>query len=129
VFIHAGLALSPFSVLAGGKFRTDKEEERRRQTGEKGCTIWSRSETERAMSTALEKVAKEIGAKHITSVAVAYLMHKAPYVFPIIGGRKVEQLEANLESLEITLTVQQIRYLESIIPFDLGFPHTIIVSY
>jgi aryl-alcohol dehydrogenase-like predicted oxidoreductase len=54
------------------------------------------------MSAALEKVAKEVGAKHITAVAIAYLMHKTPYVFPIIGGRKVEQLEANLESLAIT---------------------------
>jgi aryl-alcohol dehydrogenase-like predicted oxidoreductase len=53
------------------------------------------------MSAALEKVAKEIGAKHITAVAIAYLMQKTPYVFPIIGGRKVEQLEANMESRSI----------------------------
>ncbi|OAX31813.1 Aldo/keto reductase, partial [Rhizopogon vinicolor AM-OR11-026] len=88
-----GLALAPFSVLAGGKLRTDEEEEDRRQTGEKGRTIvnpnWERNETERAMSAALEKVAKEIGAKHITAVAIAYVMQKTPYVFPIIGGRKV----------------------------------------
>jgi aryl-alcohol dehydrogenase-like predicted oxidoreductase len=80
------------------------------------------------MSAALEKVTKEIGAKHITAVAIAYVMQKTPYVFPIIGGRKVEQLEANLESLAISLTVEQMQYLESIIPFDPGFPHTMIVS-
>lgn len=78
------------------------------------------------MSAALEKVAKEVGAKHITAVAIAYLMQKAPYVFPIIGGRKVEQLEANLESLAISLTAEHMRYLESIVPFDPGFPHTMI---
>jgi aryl-alcohol dehydrogenase-like predicted oxidoreductase len=80
------------------------------------------------MSAALEKVAKEVGAKHITAVAIAYLMHKTPYVFPIIGGRKVEQLEANLECLAITLTAEQMKYLESIVPFDPGFPYTMIVS-
>jgi aryl-alcohol dehydrogenase-like predicted oxidoreductase len=81
------------------------------------------------MSAALEKVAKEIGAKHITAVAIAYLMQKTPYVFPIIGGRKVEQLEANMESLSISLTHEQMQYLESIVPLDVGFPHTMIVSY
>ena len=66
-----GLALAPWSVLAGGKIRTDEEEERRRQTGEKGRTIfgpeWERNEREKTVCKALEKVAAEIGAKHITS--------------------------------------------------------------
>ncbi|KAG1822881.1 NADP-dependent oxidoreductase domain-containing protein [Suillus subaureus] len=125
-----GLALAPWNVLAGGKLRTDEEEERRRQTGEKGRTLtnpnWERNETERVMSAALEKVAKEVGAKHITAVAIAYLMQKTPYVFPIVGGRKVEQLEANLESLAISLTPEHVKYLESIVPFNSGFPSTFI---
>lgn len=58
-------------MLAGGKFRTDEEEERRRQSGEKGRTIinpeWERNEQEKKVSHALEKVAKEVGAKHITA--------------------------------------------------------------
>ena len=127
------MALAPWQVLAAGKFRTDEEEERRLQSGEKGRTVfdpeWKRNETERAVSGALEKVAKEVGAKHITSVAIAYVMQKAPYVFPIIGGRKVEHMEANLEALEIALTPEHIKYLESIVPFDPGFPSTMIVSH
>ncbi|KAG1748743.1 NADP-dependent oxidoreductase domain-containing protein [Suillus lakei] len=125
-----GLALAPWLVLAAGKFRTDEEEERRRQTGEKGRMKqnpnWERNEKERAVSAALEKVAKEVGTKHITAVAIAYIMQKAPYVFPIIGGRKVEQLEANLECLAISLTPEQVKYLESIVPFAPGFPYTMI---
>ena len=80
------------------------------------------------MSAALEKVAKEVGAKHMTAVAIAYVMQKTPHVFPIVGGRKVEHLESNLEALEIVLTPEHIKYLESIIPFDPGFPTTLIVS-
>ncbi|KAI9568585.1 NADP-dependent oxidoreductase domain-containing protein [Boletus coccyginus] len=125
-----GMALAPWQVLAAGKFRTDEEEERRIQSGEKGRTVlspdWLRNEAERAVSGALEKVAKEVGAKHITAVAIAYVMQKAPYVFPIIGGRKVEHLEANLEALEIALTPEHIKYLENIVPFDPGFPITMI---
>jgi aryl-alcohol dehydrogenase-like predicted oxidoreductase len=130
---HAGLALAPWLVLAAGKFRTDEEEERRQQTGEKGrmklTPNWERNEKEIAVSAALEKVAKEVGTKHITAVAIAYIRQKAPYVFPIIGGRKVEQLEANLECLAISLTPEQVKYLESIVPFDPGFPYPMIVSY
>ena len=55
-------------------------------------------------------------------------MQKAPYVFPIIGGRKVEHLYANMEALDIALTDSQIKELESAVPFDLGFPCNFWVS-
>ena len=67
------MALAPFKALAGGKIRTDEEEERRRQTGENGRSLslvsagWERNERERTICKALEKVAGEIGAKHISS--------------------------------------------------------------
>ncbi|KDR66295.1 hypothetical protein GALMADRAFT_1162108 [Galerina marginata CBS 339.88] len=125
-----GMALAPWSVLAGGKIRTDEEEEKRRKTGENGRTVfnpeWERNEKEKAVCKALEKVAGEVGAKHITSVAIAYVMQKATYVFPIIGGRKIEQLLANVEALEIVLTDEQIKYLESVSDFDPGFPNSMI---
>ncbi|OCH91298.1 Aldo/keto reductase [Obba rivulosa] len=123
-----GMALAPWFVLAGGKIRTDAEEERRRITGEKGRTAmgpeWERTPEERKMCLALEEVAKQTGARSITSVAVAiaYVMQKTPYVFPIIGGRKVEHLMDNIDALNITLSEEQVKYLESVLPFDLGFP-------
>ena len=127
------MALAPWSVLAGGRLRTDEEEERRRQSGEKGRTIyssnWERSEDEKKMSRALEKVAKEVGAKSISAVAIAYVMQKTTHVFPIIGGRKVEQLNANIDALRISLSHEQIAYIESVLPFDPGFPSTMVVSY
>ena len=55
-------------------------------------------------------------------------MHKTHHVFPVIGGRKVEHLYANIEALEISLSKEQIAYLEGILPFDVGFPNNIIVS-
>lgn len=64
------MALAPWNVLAAGKLRTDEEEQRRRETGEKGRTIfgpWERTDNEVKMSHALEKVAKEVGAHSITA--------------------------------------------------------------
>lgn len=84
-----GLALAPWNVLAAGKLRTDEEEEKRRQTGEKGerkrnvplhtiVTLfvlcpgrtlggpeWERNETERKVSNVLQEVATEVGARSI----------------------------------------------------------------
>jgi hypothetical protein len=150
-----GMALAPWNVLAGGKLRTDAEEAKRAESGENGRSVWGldwrRNEQEKKMSAALEKVGKEVGAKNITSgrfsdrlgdehnlltlftpdfssVAIAYVMQKTPFVFPLVGGRKVENLKDNIEALDISLSDEQIAYLESIIPFDLGFPSNVIVS-
>lgn len=66
-----GMALAPWSVLAGGKIRTDEEEQRRRETGEKGRMLfdpnWERTEDEKKMCKVLEQIAKDVGAKHITA--------------------------------------------------------------
>ena len=49
-------------------------------------------------------------------------------MFPIVGGRKVEQLHGNIQALDITLTPEQIKALEDVLPFDHGFPNSMIVS-
>ncbi|KAF7317875.1 hypothetical protein MKEN_00875400 [Mycena kentingensis (nom. inval.)] len=124
-----GMALAPFGVLAHGNIRTDAEDEQRKASGELGRSLfkpWERDEAQRKVAVALEEVAKELGAKSVHAVAIAYVMQKAPYCFPIIGGRKVEHMLANLEALDINLSEAHIARLESVVPFDPGFPHTII---
>ncbi|KAJ7029450.1 aryl-alcohol dehydrogenase [Mycena alexandri] len=124
---HEGLALTFWNVLAAGHIRTDAEEERRKSTQENGRQVhgpWERTDDQKKMCAALEVVAEQVGAKHISAVAIAYTMHKAPYSFPILGGRKLEQLLANVEALDISLTDAQIAYIDGILPFDRGFPHT-----
>ncbi|KAF5335900.1 hypothetical protein D9758_017679 [Tetrapyrgos nigripes] len=131
-----GLALAPWEVVGGGKFRSDEEDKERslrpsKSDSEeiKGHSIWGsweRTEDEIKVSRALEEVANEIGANSLRAVAIAYILHKAPYVFPIIGGRKPEHLVSNLEALDITLSEEHIKFLEGIVPFGLGFPYTVI---
>jgi aryl-alcohol dehydrogenase-like predicted oxidoreductase len=70
-----GLALAPWNVLGAGKIRSDAEEQRRRETGEKGRMTsspnWERTEEERKVCLVLEEVAKEVGVESITSGALA----------------------------------------------------------
>ena len=144
-----GLALAPWDVLGGGKIRSDAEEARRRESGEKGRTLlgpdWERTEEERKVCLFLEQIAKEVGVESITAgactlqgrcgallsdcvlVAIAYLLHKTPYVFPIIGGRKVEHLKQNIQALDISLSPEQIGRIDGAKPFDVGFPHNMVV--
>jgi hypothetical protein len=53
-------------------------------------------------------------------------MHKAPYVFPIVGGRKIEHLKANVEALSLQLSADEMKEIEDVVPFDHGFPHSLI---
>ena len=70
-----GFAPAPYDVLGGGKIRSDAEEARRRETGEKGRTVfgpnWERMEEERDVCLVFEHIVKEVGAEDITTGALS----------------------------------------------------------
>ncbi|KAI5917568.1 putative aryl-alcohol dehydrogenase Aad14 [Camillea tinctor] len=125
---HFGMALAPWDVLGQGKLQSRKEIEQRRARGEGLRSLRGSEQTEQEIRTsdALAKVAAEHGIESVTAIALAYVFSKYPYVFPIVGGRKVEHLQDNIQSLKIKLTDEQIAYLESVNEFDIGFPGTFI---
>ena len=59
-------------------------------------------------------------------MALAYVMHKAPYIFPICGGRKIDHLKGNIEALGLELSEEEMKEIEDAAPFDLGFPFKLI---
>jgi aryl-alcohol dehydrogenase-like predicted oxidoreductase len=61
---------------------------------------------------ALESVAKEVEAT-MNQVVIAWLRHSDPPVIPVIAGSQREQLLENIAALDISLTEDQIRRLES----------------
>lgn len=120
-----GMALCPWGVLGGGSLQTEEEMQQRRETGDTGRSraYEIRSDEDRLVAEALSKVAAEIGSETtVQQVALAWIMSKAPYVFPIVGGRKVHYLRDNIKALKLRLTRAQIGTLEAAKPFDLGFP-------
>lgn len=119
---HYGMALCPWNVLGGGQLQTAKQVEARQSSKDAGPRSLQQSEEARKVSAALEKVAAEHGTDSIQQIALAYVLQKTRNVFPIIGGRKVEQLQDNIKALSIHLTEEQIKYMEGIQDFDLGFP-------
>lgn len=114
-----GMALVPWGALGGGHFKT--EEQRKNSQGR----ATEASEEAIKVSRALEKVAIKHNTQ-ITSVALAYVMQKAPFVFPVIGGRTIDHLKGNIAALSVELTEEDYKEIEGAIPFDIGFPTSFI---
>lgn len=62
----------------------------------------------------------------VLQVALAYVVQKTPYVFPIVGARKVEQLMGVEPAVHISLTDEEVNTIENAYEFDPGFPHTFL---
>lgn len=111
------MALAPWGALGGGNFTTKAKQ----SSGEKGRDFFPQTDAQRAVSEHLATIAERKGTL-ITSVALAYVRHKAPFVFPIVGGRKVEHLKGNIEALGLELSDEEIDEIDGAVPFDVGFP-------
>jgi len=120
--IDEGMALAPWGAIGGGKYKT--EAERANSTGRKGPRV-ELTDIDKAVIPVLERVAQRRNAS-MTSVALAYIISKTPYVFPIVGGRNVEQLKGNIEALKLKLTEEDVKEIEAPYQLDLGFPHSFL---
>lgn len=67
-------------------------------------------------------VGQELGVS-AAQVALAWLRYRPVPVIPIIGARKLSQVEDNLRSVEVTFSVEQLRRLDQASAVSLGFPH------
>jgi aryl-alcohol dehydrogenase-like predicted oxidoreductase len=75
-----------------------------------------------ASVTAVAAVAKEV-SRSPAQVALAWLRQRPWPVIPIIGARKLTQLEDNLACLDLKFDDDQLKRLDSASTFDKGFPH------
>lgn len=99
---HFGMAIAPWDAMGGGKFQSKKQLEERKKNNEGLRSMMGsgdQNEKEEKMSAALEEVAKEHKIESVQAVALAYVMSKAPNVFPIVGGRKVRRSIADSRRL------------------------------
>jgi len=119
--IDQGMALAPWGVLGGGGFKSKDESEEGRKTA------IGRTGKEDRVREVLEGIAK---AKNTSgaSVALAYVMHKAPYVFPIVGGRKITHLTSNIEALGLRLSSEDMDTIDNAYEWEIGFPHDFVTS-
>lgn len=120
--LDEGMALAPWGAIGGGSFKTRAQRQNPEDGGRKMQMMVIGNEEK--VSNVLEDIANaKSPVPPITSVALAYVMHKSPYVFPIVGGRKISHLEGNIKALGLSLTAEEIQQIDTAYGFEMGFPH------
>lgn len=122
-----GLTVTAWSPLAGGvltgKYLDDSAENKgaRYDNAEMQKFLGDRERGNR-IARVVKTVAEESSAT-AAQVALAWLQTRNQSIIPIIGTRKIAQLEDNLASLNIELNGEQIGKLDEASRIELGFPH------
>jgi aryl-alcohol dehydrogenase-like predicted oxidoreductase len=73
---------------------------------------------------AVKNVSDETG-RSMAQVALAWLRYRSVPVIPIIGARRLSQLQDNLASFDVTLSADQLKTLDEASRIELGFPYDI----
>lgn len=71
---------------------------------------------------AVKTVSEEVG-RSMAQVALAWLRYRPVPVIPILGARKLAQLQDNLASFALQLSPDQLNRLDEASRIELGFPH------
>jgi aryl-alcohol dehydrogenase-like predicted oxidoreductase len=120
-----GLTVTAWSPLAGGvltgKYASGNAEDARYSSEMMQNLIPDKDRTARVLD-ALQSVSKQTGRSK-AQIALAWLRYRPVPVIPIIGARKISQLQDNIASLEVSLTREQVALLDGASKIDLGFPH------
>lgn len=120
--IEEKIGVIPYSPLAGGRLTRDWEETTLRSaTDEIAKEKYDKSADQDRL--VVERVA-ELAVKHGVSrgqIALAWLLQKKPVVAPIVGVTKISHLEDAVMSLNLTLTKEEVAYLE-----ERYVPHAIV---
>ncbi|MGB9235151.1 MAG: aldo/keto reductase [Terriglobales bacterium] len=119
------LGLVAWSPLAGGllsgKYHTGSAKDARYST-EEGKAFQRTGERPDRIVAALQRVSQQVG-RSAAQVALAWLRYRDIPVIPIVGARRLTQLQDNLASLELSLTGEQVSALNEASAIEMGFPH------
>jgi aryl-alcohol dehydrogenase-like predicted oxidoreductase len=119
------LAWSPLArgVLTG-KYHGEGKAEGARMTNEGMKDFFPEEQRAAPIISAVKSVSEQTG-RGMAQVALAWLRHRTVPVIPIIGARKVSQLQDNLASLDLELSAEQLKSLDGASQIELGFPQSI----
>ncbi|AMQ21393.1 aldo/keto reductase [Geobacillus sp. JS12] len=116
------IAVIPYSPLASGRLaRGASETTHRSETDQIQRSKYdTTAEADRVIIERVSELAKKHGVKR-AQIALAWLLQKEPVTAPIVGATKLSHLEDAVGALSISLTAEEIAYLEE--PY---VPHPIV---
>ena len=121
-----GIGVTAWSPLAGGwlsgKYGSGKDSGGRLDDEQLRNNALQVNERAKAIAAEVTAIADKIG-RSAAQVALAWLRNSTPPVIPILGARKMIQLQENLASIEVTLNADQLARLDAVSKISMGFPH------
>ena len=121
------MTVTAWSPLAGGiltgKYLDEAPEQDGKRLATKGMEYKLKDKArEDRIARAVIAIAKEIGSSP-AQVALAWLRYASVPIIPIIGAKKLSQLEDNLGSANVQLSTEHLATLEKASAITMGFPH------
>jgi aryl-alcohol dehydrogenase-like predicted oxidoreductase len=122
--LNVGLtAWSPLANgLLTGKYHGQGSSEPGRMSGDMMKAFMPEEQRTGRVVAAVKSVSDEVG-RSMAQVALGWLRYRPVPVIPIIGARKLSQLQDNLASLELTLSPDHLKTLDEASRVELGFPY------
>jgi aryl-alcohol dehydrogenase-like predicted oxidoreductase len=119
------LAWSPLAKgVLSGKYHGDGKANGGRMSNEGMKEFVPEEQHTTRIISAVKAVSKQTGSS-MAQVALAWLRYHTLPVIPIIGARKVSQLQDNLGSLDLELSAEQLKSLNGATQIELEFPQSI----
>jgi len=119
-----GLAITPWAPLAGGAL-TGKY--LKGEVGRVNENSSRRDERSIAITKKVVEVAEKIGVTP-AQVALKWTMQRSITSIPIVGGRKMHQMEDSVRATEIKIPEELMNELNDVSQIKLGFPHDFLAS-
>jgi aryl-alcohol dehydrogenase-like predicted oxidoreductase len=124
------LAVAAWSPLASGlltgKFTGDGKADENARLAQ-GEALKNMPQKKIEIARAVQQIADESG-KSPSQIALAWLRQRPGNIIPIIGARKLSQIQDNLGCLEVKLSADQAERLEKISEIEYGFPHDFLAK-
>jgi aryl-alcohol dehydrogenase-like predicted oxidoreductase len=119
------LAWSPLAKgVLSGKYHGEGKADGGRMSNEGMKEFLPEEQHATRIISAVKMVSEQVG-RSMAQVALAWLRYQTVPVIPIMGARKVSQLQDNLASVDLELSAEQLKSLDEASRIELGFPHSI----
>jgi aryl-alcohol dehydrogenase-like predicted oxidoreductase len=119
------LAWSPLARgVLSGKYHGEGQADGGRMTNQGMKDFVPEEQRTTRIISAMKSVSEQVG-RNMAQVALAWLRHRTVPVIPIIGARRVSQLQDNLASLDLALSTEQLKWLDGASRIELGFPQAL----
>jgi aryl-alcohol dehydrogenase-like predicted oxidoreductase len=122
------IGVTAWSPLAGGvltgKYHGHGSSEQARMNTDMAKGFMPEPQRAGRVVAAVKSVSDETG-RSMAQVALAWLRYQSVPVIPIIGARRLSQLQDNLASFDVALSADQLKTLDEASRIELGFPYDI----